>query len=856
MRIIPLGGAQEVGASSTFLDFGKSRFLVDAGIRIGSHSDDPLPDLSRLQEETGPIDAIILTHAHIDHSGALPLVHMAYPQTPIYMTPATYAVLRILLADSQRHMQRHAQQEREIPLYPASALASCFGCIRPTAFEFPLRLAQGEVCLTFHPAGHILGASSVSFQSRQGTLLLSGDISITAQQTIPGMLTPRIQPDVIMIESTYGDRLHAHRPTQEQNLIRTIHQALDNQGKVLIPAFAVGRAQEIIQILRQAREQGVLPEFPIYVDGMVQAVCSLYQEFPDILQPRLRHLIRHNKDPFFSEALQIRKVRSQQQREQILEGPPCCIIASSGMMTGGPSAFYAAALADNQRNLIAITGYQDEETPGSKLLNLWETPYEQRHLSLQGKRVPVRARVEKYALSAHADSFEITGLVSQLAPTRGVVLVHGDEEARIALASVVDRNVSCELFLPGNGDPMQFRNHIVRFLPPALDVSIDHSNTMITQQQLADLHRTLWSEHQHNGLYQIQDLYQRCLNSPHFPTAPELQHLKTLLQQSPHLFRPDVKYPHLYRPSDPHPKQYTFPRKQQELNRALKTVETLFPPEAQLYKKGARVEDKTLLLSFAFPHVAKQTYAAELEQLKTQTGWRIECNPTPHHAALDSWIRQHLPEKWVLCKNPSILHEKQMLRIHVFTSSKHTFEEQCQAFIKNCHEATNYHLDIRQSTASKQRTPERRQSSRRHANNAKRHSTEQPMEINRAFQTITEAFAQRAHQPYKKSKKDGKIILSFLSPQVGSWYQREIQELSQQTGWAIQLNPEPNSAGIKVALHMQLPEQWALRKEPRIEKKQQQIQVHLQQIPPSEELQSIAQRVYQNTGYTLHVRTE
>ncbi|MCB9637567.1 MAG: MBL fold metallo-hydrolase [Myxococcales bacterium] len=859
MRILPLGGAHEVGASSTIVEFGAYRFLIDAGIRIGASGGEQLPDLSRIKEEAGPIDAILLTHAHMDHSGALPLVHMAYPEAPIYMTPATFAVLRILFSDSQRQMQERYTLEGEIPIYPSSAMDSCLGRIRPVPFDYPLRLSGGEVAATFHPAGHILGASAIHLQGRSGSLLMSGDISVTDQRTVPGMLAPQIKPDVVMIESTYGDRLHAHRPTQEANLVQTVHHVLGNGGKVIIPAFAVGRAQEVILILRHAIAQGELPPFPIFVDGMVQSVCDTYSRFPTYLQQHLRRSVQRGDNPFFPSGGTIHRVRSQAQRERIIEGPPCCIIASSGMMTGGPSAFYAAALAQDKRNLIAITGYQDEEAPGRRLIELADAPAHQRSLRINDRDIQVACQVEKYSLSAHADSGEIAGLVSGLDPAQGVVLVHGDGDARESLAQMVDHSVRCDIYLPQNGEALHFQQPRRAFYAPTstMQVALASPKQPLDASGLSHLHQALWSESGQRGLFRTTDLYARWHGPDAAPETSELETLQSLIADHPQFFQPDTKRPQLYRLTSPEHKAGRARKDtsygRAEMNRALQLVGELLPTECGLYKKGARREEHILLLFFHFPQKAQRLYGDLFAQIEQKTGWKIQLNEMPHHAALEEHARRLLPEGWLPQRNPSILHEEQLVRLRVYDDlslppaiQETTLERLQQEFA----EETGYQLELQLLASTGTQSPEEKTP----PCEAEAPSLSEPLEINQAYQRIEEAFAGCAHRPYKKSKKGDKIVLSFLSPFVGERYQGQLASLTQQTGWQIQINPEPNQYGIKQEVRALLPKSWGLSKEPGIHKQSRVVRVQIPHRPEKMELQQIMEEVFERTGFHLEVR--
>ena len=254
MRITFCGGAGEVGASCYLVEAEGKRILLDCGVRMGN-AKDPLPDF-RLIQEHGGVDAVVLSHAHLDHSGALPIISREYPQAPIFMTHATKDLVRALLYDSLKIMA----QEEEIPIYAekhVELMLKRIVCYSPqTYFTVP----DSGIQLSFYQAGHILGAAAVELKSAEGTLFFSGDISFARQHTVGGAAIGKLRPDVAVFESTYGDKLHANRQGEELRLVETVKEAIASGGKVLIPAFALGRAQEEIMILQRAMNKGIFPE--------------------------------------------------------------------------------------------------------------------------------------------------------------------------------------------------------------------------------------------------------------------------------------------------------------------------------------------------------------------------------------------------------------------------------------------------------------------------------------------------------------------------------------------------------------------------------------------------------------------
>ena len=420
MNISFLGGADEVGASSILLEIGGRRLLIDAGIRPSPKTHwelagDQLPDLSQI-ERAGGIDAILVTHAHTDHTGALELVCERYPQAPIYATPVTIELTRVLHQDARRIMQARLEQEGELPLFDDVAVSRLLAAFVPVAFRQRVILAPGLVA-TFFPAGHIAGAAMIGLESEEGRILITGDVSISPQRTVDGARPPAFTPDVIIIESTYGGRLHANRAAEERRLVTTINEVTAAGGKVLIPAFALGRAQEILLTLAEFQRRAELPPIPVWADGMVRAVCRAYTSFPEALPLALQA----RDAQFFDET--IRPIERGAQRNDLLWQPePLVIVASSGMLAGGPSLHYARSLARQPQHAILLTGYQDEESPGRRLQEIAARGHG--ILQLRQDRLEERCRLATYSLSPHADAAQLGTLVETLDPAPGFS-VHG-----------------------------------------------------------------------------------------------------------------------------------------------------------------------------------------------------------------------------------------------------------------------------------------------------------------------------------------------------------------------------------------------------------------------------------------------
>ena len=449
------GGAGTVTGSKYLVRAGNTKVLVDCGMFQG------LKDLRLLNWQgagfrTNEPDAILLTHAHIDHTGYLPrLVAHGY-RGPVYCTPATAEMTRILLLDAAEIQEEDAayanrkgysKHKPALPLYTVKDAQRALELFRTADYHEPVHVRQG-ITPRFLNAGHILGSSVVQVDVEQpegqARLVFSGDLGRYDQplHTDPEPLPPC---EALILESTYGDRQHNHEPLAAQ-IQRAFAGVIQRKGTILIPSFAVARAQLVTLILRELIETGRLPEIPIHVDSpMASDVTGIYNRYleSEYLDRDIPHTTPRSLFP-----KNVRFHRAVEDSKKLNNMPgPRIIISASGMLTGGGVLHPLQRLASDRRNLIALVGYQAEGTRGRALVDGART------LRMYGIDVPIHAEVTTInGLSAHADRDELLRWVGTAprAP-RTVFLTHGEKESAEALAREVRQRFGSGTEVPAMG---------------------------------------------------------------------------------------------------------------------------------------------------------------------------------------------------------------------------------------------------------------------------------------------------------------------------------------------------------------------------------------------------------------------
>lgn len=443
MQLQFLGATDTVTGSKYLLSDGNSRVLVDCGLFQG-YKQLRLRNWSALPVDPASLHAVVLTHAHIDHSGYLPLLVKNGFRGKVYCSAATADLCRILLPDSGHLQEEEAEfanrhkltrHEPALPLYTRKDAMACLKRLTPVPWGKSVEMAPG-LTLSLQPSGHMPGASFVHIHNGQRSILFSGDIGrpndmvLRAPAAMPGA-------DYLVVESTYGDRLHP-RNDPLKRLADTINRTAARGGVVLIPAFAIGRAQVLLHCIRQLKDQGLIHHLPVYLNSpMAASALKVYVKH--------RRELRLSESQCFDMAETATIVESADESRALnARKGPMVIIAASGMATGGRVVHHLKSLAPDKRNTILLAGYQAGGTRGAALAAGAPT------IRIHGEDVPVRAEIKMLDdLSAHADALEIMGWLRHFKQVpRRTFITHGEPVAADALRQRIERELHWTVQMP------------------------------------------------------------------------------------------------------------------------------------------------------------------------------------------------------------------------------------------------------------------------------------------------------------------------------------------------------------------------------------------------------------------------
>ena len=427
MRLTDLNSSRDIGANGLYAEVGPFRMVIDSGLHPKKTGLAALPNFKAVED--GSLDFILLTHCHLDHLGSLPVLFRHQPQALVLMTRPSLAIAGRMLRNSCNVMKRQRDELsiKEYPLFTAAEIGELEPKIFGLPFLQPKRFTHedgSEIEITFHPAGHIAGAAGIRLVYKRRSIFFTGDVQFTEQRTLKGAEFPKGPIDTLVMETTRGNTERAEGFDREEEIARLVagvRETILGGGSVLIPSFALGRMQEIMAILHEARRREELPECPVYASGLGMDLVDYF----DTVSRKMSGTLR-----FRRQILQELGVRSLRQK---FEGgrPPAeraIFLLSSGMLVENtPSYACAAALCEDPKSSIFFVGYCDPDTPGGRFRRCARgEPFAFDAVEFRGS---IRARVESFDLSGHADREALLQYALSVDP-RAVVLTHGDPPAR------------------------------------------------------------------------------------------------------------------------------------------------------------------------------------------------------------------------------------------------------------------------------------------------------------------------------------------------------------------------------------------------------------------------------------------
>ncbi len=471
MRLRFIGAAQTVTGSMHLIETNGKRILLDCGLYQGKRAESTRinknfysgdgADSSQQYFHPAQIDAVVLSHAHIDHSGNLPsLVKNGYTG-PIYATPATRDLAGIMLADSAKIQEQDASfLNRKLakrgepliqPLYDIEDALSVAPLFVSVSYHRETTIADG-VRVTFYDAGHILGSALVKLtiddDGAEKTILFTGDLG---RRGLPILRNPEVinEADYLITESTYGGRFHEPIESMQAKLQEVILRTIKRGGKVIIPAFSVERTQEITYTLHRLFESKALPRIPVFVDSPLSVnATEVFRLHPECFNKEVFKMVIANDDPFGFEYIHyIKTVEDSKKLNDIHE--PLVVVSASGMCESGRILHHLANNVSDPKNTIMIVGYQAPDTLGRRIVE------KQPRLKILGEEYSLRAEVvEMHSFSAHADHNDLVGFVRNFdtKKLRNIFLVHGENEEQTALSTSLRQIGYKEIFAPKKGD--------------------------------------------------------------------------------------------------------------------------------------------------------------------------------------------------------------------------------------------------------------------------------------------------------------------------------------------------------------------------------------------------------------------
>jgi hypothetical protein len=457
IRISYLGGARQVGRSCLFLQTPESRVLLDCGVDVASEQH-PYPHLEAPEFNINELDAVIVTHAHVDHSGFIPYLFKYGYRGPVYCTEPTRDIMSLMLLDYVK-IQR---SENKDPIFTTEEIKEMVKHTITLEYDEVTDITP-DVRITLYNAGHILGSAMVHLHVGNGlhNILYTGDQKYGRTMLLDPAITMFPRLETLLLESTYGGRDNngQERQMSDIELKKIVQATIKRGGKVLIPTLGVGRSQEIMVVIENMVRTGMLDKIPVYIDGLVWDVTAIHTAYPEYLNNSIRKLIFHkDQNPFLSDIF--KRVGSQEERRQVIEETgPCVILATSGMLQGGPSVEYLRHLADNKKNSMIFVNYQGEGSLGRRVQR-----GEKEYTANGGngkKNEVVQIKLEVHTVegfSGHSDRTQLMNFVGKCEPRpKKIIVNHGESSKCLDLASSLHKNFRLETTAPRNLESVRIK---------------------------------------------------------------------------------------------------------------------------------------------------------------------------------------------------------------------------------------------------------------------------------------------------------------------------------------------------------------------------------------------------------------
>lgn len=448
IRLTSLGGFREVGRSCFLMQTKDSNIMIDCGLNVGNPND-RFPHFEIPEFSIRDLDAVIISHAHLDHCGLVPFLYKYGYRGPVYTTLPTRNLSTMLQLD----FVQICEKEGIPPPYSKSDVKTTVLHTIPLSWGKVTDIAP-DVKLTLHNSGHILGASMVHLHFGKGgyNFVYTGDFKYQKTRLLEkaNVKFPRVES--LLIEATYGgpqDRIPS-RQDSEKELRQILTSTIKRGGKVLIPVLAVGRAQELIIVLEELISKGIIEKVPIFLDGLISEATAIHTANPDFLSSDLREKILHQgKNPFLSDFFTT--VTTNEEREDVIRGGPCIILATSGMLIGGPSVQYLKGLAMGSDNSLLFVSYQVSGTLGNRIQRGFR---EFQYVDPKGRMQLVKLNINVFTLegfSGHSSRSQISQFLRRIQPRPKLVITnHGEESKCVSLSTMIHKKLRKATKAPKN----------------------------------------------------------------------------------------------------------------------------------------------------------------------------------------------------------------------------------------------------------------------------------------------------------------------------------------------------------------------------------------------------------------------